>query len=363
MENYFDNFCTINWVQPNDDGNSYGFAAIFGGKYIVKGTIYPDNSIKLKSLIDWKTFEEIPITDDIENTFGIFASSRVIYEIKEYLKKFPNGDTSQFFNTQVDYDSYEDDEEYDSDEDDEEYYEKEYDGPIVEPNIKDLHVEGEPDMFAIYSGDTLIAECDIDSYYAVPFVLCDGKIYVGDRGGAHPSCNYPNDIRESENYAFGRIWLELEDVENGFYFPYSILVFWCESEEHIIDTKLVDKFLTDYGVDKNKVLVPLWEDIEGEETDCIMPYTEWNFKLARANERQKKARELHLMNAHDKYNATADFRTTRDRRIGQKLTNDKGVEMPVAQYRNMIYGENNKRFGRIIKEVINQYLKQNLVLN
>ena len=78
------------------------------------------------------------------------------------------------------------------------------------------------------------------------------------------------------------------------------------------------------------------------------------------NERQKKARELHLMNAHDKHDATKDFRKNRDKKIGQKLTNDKGVEMPVAQYRNMIYGENNKKFGRIIREAINKYLKQNI---
>lgn len=344
MKNYFDSFCTINWVQPNDDGKSYGFAAIFGSKYIVKGTIYPDNSIKLKSLIDWKTFEEIPITDDIENTFGIFASSRVTYEIKEYLKKFPNGDTSQFFNTQVD---------YDSDEDDEKYYEKEYDVPVVEPNIKDLYAEGDPDSFSIMSGDTEIGECYYGSNDALPFVIANGRLYVGENGLAHDSCKHPRD--EKRIYVYGRIWSSI-DIEDGFSFPYYVLAFWNNNYEGTINSKLVDEFLSEQDIDKKEVLVVLWEDIEGEETDCIMPYTEWNFKLARANERQKKARVLHLMNAHDKHNATADFRTTRDRRIGQKLTNDKGVEMPVAQYRSMIYSEN---INRIIRNVLREYIDKN----
>jgi hypothetical protein len=59
------------------------------------------------------------------------------------------------------------------------------------------------------------------------------------------------------------------------------------------------------------------------------------------------------MNARDKHDATATFRTTRDKKIGQKLTNDKGVEMPVAQYMAMVRSEN---ISRIIKNVLREYI-------
>lgn len=342
MNNFFDGDCYISRYCPLVNG-CYYFNAYFNSReYCLIGTYCDNGNFELESLFENYTKKDIPITDEVEKMFNEYGLKKLMEEVE------------------IVNDSNEEDySEYDSEDD---YEDEEYDdGTIIEPNIKDLHAEGDVDGFTINSGDTLIAECDIYSIDALPFVIGNGKVYVGEYGDAHPSCNYPDDIRKYEDCAFGRLWFKIE-LERGFSFPYHILAFWPENNERIIDTKLVEKFFSDYGVDKNKVLVVLWEDIEGEETDCIMPYTEWNFKLARANERQKKARELHLMNAHDKHNATSDFRNTRDRKIGQKLTNDKGVEMPVAQYRSMIYGENKNRLGRIIREVINQYLRKNLLL-
>ena len=48
------------------------------------------------------------------------------------------------------------------------------------------------------------------------------------------------------------------------------------------------------------------------------------------------------MNAEDKHDATSDFRSNRDRLIGQKLTDKNGVEMPLAKYYSMIRSESKK---------------------
>lgn len=246
-----------------------------------------------------------------------------------------------------------------------------------------IYADGEPDYFDIMSGDTYIGECNYESDDALPFVIANDQLYIGGSGYGHESCDYPDDVRESGNYAFGRLWFcvnqypqsdyddddeyegDEEEYEEKPPFPYSILTFWYEDEEHTIDVKLVDELLAKYGIDKNLVLVASFEE---DDYGTLYPYTEWNFKIAKSNERQKEVRAMHLMNAYNKHNATSDFRTIRDRKIGKKLTNDKGVEMPVAQYRSMIYGENKKRQDRIIKEVINKYLrerylKHNLILN
>lgn len=240
-----------------------------------------------------------------------------------------------------------------------------WDKPEVnKPKIKGLHAEGVPDYFDIYSGETWIGGCDYNSDDALPFVTSNGKLYVGGSGLGHYSCNYSLKDSDNGDYAFGRLWFCINQYSQDDYdderehevkppFPYSVLSFWNEDEEHTIDTKLVDELLAKYGIDKNKVLVASFE-----EDDCgkIYPYTEWNFRITKANERQKDVRAMHLMNAHDKHDATTNFRANRDRKIGQKLTNDKGQEMPVAQYRSMIYSEN---INRIIRNVLREYIDKN----
>lgn len=221
-------------------------------------------------------------------------------------------------------------------------------------NINDLYVVGEPDYFDIMCGNECICGYDYESDDALPFVIGNGKLYIGGSGLGHSSCNYPDDIKDNKDYAFGRIWF----CSNSDDFPYNILAFWYEDEKHTIDVKLVDELLNKCGINKKQVLVASFEE---DDEGTLYPYTEWDFKITKSNERQQGIRAIHLMNANDKHDATTNFRTNRDRLIGKKLTNTKGDdEMTVAQYRSMIYGENKKRIGIIIREVINKYLKQNI---
>ena len=230
------------------------------------------------------------------------------------------------------------------------------------PKMDGLYADGEPDYFNVFSSDTFVGSCTLWSRYAIPFVIANNKLYVGRRGYPHDSCGCePEEIFDG-NFAYGRLWLEVEreyadkgrhNGTIGVGMPYSVLAFWYEDAPHTIDVNLVNEFLERCGVDKNQVLVASFEN---DGYGKIYPYSEWNFKTSQANERQKEVRAMHLMNANDKHNATAGFRATRDRKIGQKLTNGKGQEMPVAQYRSMIYGEN---IHRIIRNVLKEYIYKN----
>ena len=57
-----------------------------------------------------------------------------------------------------------------------------------------------------------------------------------------------------------------------------------------------------------------------------------------------------MLDSNEKHKLTKDFRNTRDSRIGKKLTDNQGNEMPVAKYRSMIYQESVKRMNILITE-------------
>jgi hypothetical protein len=219
-------------------------------------------------------------------------------------------------------------------------------------------VVGEPDYFDIYKGDEAVGCCEYTCEDAVPFIICNGKMYTGDFGYGHPSCNEPDNAEEYDDFIEGRLWIKVPSSCNGnedfdeyysdnpyeqnddeTYFPYSVLTFWSGDEEKLVNKELIEKLLSDYGIDKSEVLVAPFN--EGDYSS-MYSYDEWSFEVEKANERQKKARAIHLMNAEDKHDATSDFRSNRDKLIGKKLTDKNGVEMPLAKYYSMIRSESKK---------------------
>lgn len=236
-------------------------------------------------------------------------------------------------------------------------------------NIKGLYVNGEPDDFEIFSAGTFVGSCTFWSNHAIPFVIANNKLYIGSRGKAHGSCNHQSETIGGGDIEYGRLWLKVEtnpdpeymdykgysegEINAGIGIPYSILSFWNGDTPNVIDINLVNELFEKYEVDKNKVLVVSFEK---DDYGKIYPYIEWNHNTPEASEKQKEARAIHLMNVKNKHNATSDFRATRDRKIGQKLTNDKGVEMSVAQYMAMVHSEN---INRIVKNVLKEYIDKN----
>ena len=70
-------------------------------------------------------------------------------------------------------------------------------------------------------------------------------------------------------------------------------------------------------------------------------------------EDNSEAEILHLMSPEQKKNATSDFRLTRDKLLGKKLTMSNGKEMPMAQYRALRYVDEN-----VIKESVDKELEE-----
>jgi len=247
--------------------------------------------------------------------------------------------------------------------------------------MNNLDVRGVPDCFTIISGNTEIADCYYEKENAVPFIIANGKLYLGENGDGHWSVG--NEIigisysemydsekydeheiydletkrdkavtelcRSDKNYIAGRIWInELNE-------KYSIISFWGSEVKNKseINTNVINELLNKFGISKDFTIIVVFDETDKGK---IVKYTKWNLYIPKMGKNQKNAYELHLMNSKDKHAATEDFRKNRDKKIGRKLTNDKGVEMPVAQYRSMIYSEN---INRIIRNVLKEYIDKN----
>ena len=229
---------------------------------------------------------------------------------------------------------------------------------LRESSAYDYKVDGEADDFVISNGNICVGVCHYKCQDAIPFIICNGKIYEGKPGFGHRSCNAPKNAEEYDDFIAGRLWIVVpsqsqgdgdfdeyypdnyyDQSDEGTNFPYSVLSFWNDENEHIIDCDIIDKLLDDYGIDSSDVLVASFND---SDYGSMYSYDEWSFEVEEANERQKEARAIHLMNAEDKHDATSDFRSNRDRLIGKKLTDKNGVEMPLAKYYSMIRSESKK---------------------
>lgn len=236
-------------------------------------------------------------------------------------------------------------------------------------NINDFHVTGNPDFFYVYSGDTYIGYCSKRSYDNFAFAIWDGKPHISKKGSvSHVSfINDYENLRKRDDWSSGRYWESINRYDRrynefgGGYlnknvpFDYSFLSFWWGKDGDLhLDKKIVDKLvkkLSKGNVDN--VLVASFND---DDYGKVYKYSNWIGRVSGANEKQQEIYNMHVMDASRKHDLTSNFRDYRDREIGKRLTNGKGVEMPVAQYRSMIYSESEKRYDRIISEVINRYL-------
>lgn len=255
-----------------------------------------------------------------------------------------------------------------------------------------FYIEGSADKFTIYNDNIKIGDCFFKNKNTYPFVISNNNFYLGIEGETHASviCNAigmnsdeydklvddaikSNDYEEAKrlgnlwkkalqlingngNSVDGRIFLTIKkDVKSNISFDYAVLSFWggMDGEDQTLNGNVVNRILKKFNVSPNKVLVAVF-DYDNWGEGKLIPYKEWDFYVPEMDEAQKDAYAIHLMNASKKHDATSDFRAARDRKIGKKLTNDKGDEMTVAQYRNMIYSESKIR--KIVKNVLKEYL-------
>ena len=263
-------------------------------------------------------------------------------------------------------------------------------------NINDLFVSGFEDDFTIfyknsYGKNIEIGSCTYNEEGAFPFILSNemGGFYVGKEGCAHSTIKCKNvgisasefdrmlnDALETNDYEklervrnlwkeaqnssnslnqgiSGRVYKGISDNYSDTPFDYTLISFWGDlsGKDRYVNKSVMNKLLSYFNIPQDKVLIV---QIGSNYTGRLIPLKEWNNIVPGANKKQKEAYMMHLMKAQDKHDATAAFRLARDKKIGQKLTNSKGEEMPLAQYRSMIYQESKKR-NNIIKNVIKEY--------
>jgi hypothetical protein len=247
-------------------------------------------------------------------------------------------------------------------------------------------IYGYPDGFSVLCNDVEVGRCHYKDKGAYPFIISDKKFCLGLEGKSHGTIftqllgmktqefddridnainsgnleefnrlqelwKKANELScEGDDSVDGRIYLSINKTSN-MPFNYTILSFWNEHNKKI-NGNLVNQIIQKFNVSANNVLVACFTD------GCVgilTPLLEWDYYVPEGDDTQKNGYALHLMNAHDKHDATYDFRKARDGRIGKKLTNDSGVEMPVAQYRSMVYAEG-KKIKSIIRNVLKEYI-------
>ena len=226
---------------------------------------------------------------------------------------------------------------------------------MKEIDLNKINMYGAADVFYMTYNGINIASANYRSKFAYPFMIEDETILIGGAGETHGPLS--KKIKGSKEILFGRIWANIKSdgTFNEIFNGYSILVFWnCFTDMKVVSGILMDELFTKLGVDRNHVILARFDDWFGHSATLEM-YRGGDITLSEMTPGQKEQYTLHLMNAHDKHDATSDFRKTRDERIGKKLTNDNGVEMPVAQYRSMVYAEG-KKIKSIIRNVLKEYI-------
>ena len=265
------------------------------------------------------------------------------------------------------------------------------------------HIEGRADMFEIYKNGEKISRCMYWDEGAYPFIMTDKDVYIGRESNTHSDVivsligmtetelmERMDNAVKSDNYEemenVRSLWEKASKlIEDGKHvngriftkpnskipFNFSIISFWGGDKAKEMDDKLIKKLLSKFNVSENNLLIAVFNN--GNEGELI-PYAEWSGSVSKMDDRQKQMYAIHLMNSRDKRKATDGWMRIVNRKIGKKLTNSKGEEMPMAKYRSL-FPENkqykiNKQMKKhikltendlkhIVRKSINKVLREN----
>lgn len=209
-----------------------------------------------------------------------------------------------------------------------------------------VEICGFPDDAELYINNEKVAEYKYSDSKAFPFIIFNNQLYIGEHGSTHSQLLYANKVIDDESGIYGRIWVGAKVNE----FNHALVLFWGNINENEEKTNCKDKIyeLTrKLKVNPDKVVI-------GVEFKYrifkLVPLNGWNGTVHEMSDNEKEALNIHLMNSDEKMKQTKGFRDLRDKKIGKKLTNDKGDEIPMAKYHNLIYQENFRNKNAIISE-------------
>jgi hypothetical protein len=248
-------------------------------------------------------------------------------------------------------------------------------------DLNDIYILGAPDDFEIYYGKSMIGWCHYEDTNAYPFIISNGEAHIGRGGVSHgvifsdllgmstvefnrrvDTATEKGDydelielnklwrkasemIGDDSDKINGRIYLSVAKMPTT-PLDYVIFSFWNDDNK-TIDGEVINQILRKFNVPQYKVLVACFD--KGDEGHLI-PLSEWDYYVPEADDVQKNAYALHLMNAHDKHDATTNFRVVRDNAI---YTPRERAAGSMAAYHAMVHTENVKR---IIRSVLKEYI-------
>lgn len=216
-----------------------------------------------------------------------------------------------------------------------------------------------PDGFKIVGGKTVTtASCnDNDLLFGYINISGERKFFYDTARNTHCSSAleqfYYDLSEEYEENGYAEKWNDTWDNKSGedqedyvneslespcgrMFSEYNILTCWGGVNPQNM-SELADDMLRDGGVDITEmfyVYQPPRERIQVIKVKDFIGQSE-NKEIEVDDKKQK---ELHLLKAKDKWNATNDFRYTRDKKNAEKLG-----KMPMAQYHSLIYQESVER--------------------
>lgn len=250
-----------------------------------------------------------------------------------------------------------------------------------------LYICGKPDNFDIMFGDNKLGECLYEDSNAYPFIIGDGKLYVGESAEGHwdigrqvagipydkffdynltPKERYALEVKRDaavgelqsyNDYAAGRIWVNV-DADYDLLYGSNIISFWDSLKyDTIVKESMVEKVVEYFGIDHNNIYIAIIDNYD-DSFGKLVKYTGGDLNLSKMNDEQQEYYATHLMNAKAKHNATSDFRNTRDKAIYAPREKATGT---LAGYHAMRYpyGESKKSIKVNITE--NQYKRLFLI--
>lgn len=225
----------------------------------------------------------------------------------------------------------------------------------LDTNLEDVRLVGACDDMKLIINGKQVARYFYEDSTAYPFIIYKDKLYIGNKRETHMelAAQISCDAEDKTKSVCGRIWVSAKVNE----FNHSVVGFWGDYCGNKNCKPYVYEVAKKLKVDPNKIVIA----VDYHDNIKITPLSEWDGVIHKASEIENQKRNLHIMKAREKHDSTEDFRNSRDKKLGKKLIDDSGKEMPMAQYHNLLYQENkniivseeqyNKLFKKKVTEV------------
>ena len=215
-------------------------------------------------------------------------------------------------------------------------------------SVQDVEFVGYPDQMGLFINGKNVCNYSFQDSQAYPFIIFNGKLHIGEGYGVHKQMfGKIKDIKNTQQPIIkGRIWVGAKTND----FNYSVVSFWGSDTNEDL-RPYVYQVAQKLKVNPSKIVVVAKIGSFGDRTiSKPIPLSQWNGTIHQLTSNEVQHQNLHMMDSEEKFKRTGDFRKTRDEKLGKKMTNSRGEEMPMAKYRSMIYQESSNPVNVIITE-------------